>query len=113
MTAPSEPFINFREVEYAYRLLMRRAWNRARMRLASWIMGGGWSGVIMRLWLVEHRARAAIQQDGGVILANCKPLADALYENIPGRWRLTVELIEDQDPGQSPGHSKNPTEDGK
>lgn len=63
---------------------------RARLRLASWIMGDRWWGAVSRLQLIRQRAEIAITRDGSVILADCPALAEALYEDIPGSWTLTV-----------------------
>lgn len=68
----------------------RKFINRVRLRLASWIFGGDWYGVVMRLWLIRERAMAAVNADGRVTLAECESLAEALYAPIPGEWTLTV-----------------------
>lgn len=67
----------------------------ARLRLAIVLFGGGWGGVISRLWLIRERAMAAVTREGRVDLANCQALADALYENIPGKWQLTIIKVSD------------------
>ena len=75
-------------------LAARRAVNRLRMRLASLIMGRGWLGTIQRLVLIRDRAMRAVNRDGAVTLFECEALAQALYEDVPGEWLLTVALIE-------------------
>lgn len=72
-------------------------WERNRLRIASWIMGDGWAGVVTRLWLIRERAMAAIAEDGRVTLVDCIPLAEALYEPMPGNWRLTIERVATED----------------
>ena len=61
-----------------------------RLRLAAWLMGDDWSGVIMRLWLIRERALVAVTKDGRVILAECEALSEALYAPMPGTWTLDV-----------------------
>lgn len=75
-------------------LLYRRVLNRVRLRLASWLFGGGWYGAITRLQLVHQRAKLAITPDGHVVLAECEALAEILYADVPGEWKLTVERVE-------------------
>ena len=72
---------------------MNRFLNNLRLALASLILGRGWYGVISRLWIVYDRAKLCITKDGQVILSECKPLADALYADIPGQWKLTIEEL--------------------
>lgn len=66
---------------------------QARLKIACWIFGRGWGGIVMRLWLIRDRAMAAVTPEGGVILAECKALSDALYEPIPGHWQITIARI--------------------
>lgn len=72
-------------------------WNRLRMRVGCWVMGGDYRGIIMRLWLVRERAMRAVGADGRVTLADCAPLAEVLYEPMPGKWVLTVTRVMDAD----------------
>lgn len=76
-------------------LWMRRRWNRLRLSVATVVLGRGWFAVITTLLLVRERALKVITPDGGVILAECASLSDALYTAVPGRWRLTIELLDD------------------
>lgn len=75
-------------------LLYRRVLSRVRLRLASWLFGGGWYGAIARLQLIHQRAKLAITPDGHVVLAECEALAEILYADVPGEWKITVERIE-------------------
>lgn len=70
-------------------------YQRARLRLGAAILGRGWLGTMQANIIIANRARACITPEGQVILANCQPLADALYKPIPGRWALSVALIEE------------------
>jgi hypothetical protein len=69
-----------------------------RLRIGSAILGGGWLGVLMRYKLIAERAQDCITPDGRVILANCAPLAEALYAQIPGEWTLSVVRTRTTDP---------------
>lgn len=71
-----------------------RMYTRARMRLGAAILGRGWLGVMTALLIIDKRARDCITPDGRVILANCQPLADALYAQIPGIWTFTATEAE-------------------
>ncbi len=71
--------------------MTKRVWIiKLRMKLAAWIMGDGWGGVLTRLWLIRARALDAISEDGMVTLAKCPALAETLYEKMPGTWTLTA-----------------------
>ena len=85
--------------------LVFRWWQRARLRIGSAIIGDGYHAVIMRLWLIRDRAHGCILRDGRVILGNCEPLAEALYEPLPGRWSLTVTQLEPATPDQRPSET--------
>ena len=63
---------------------------RLRIRLGLWIVGGDLLGAVTLLQLIAERAKRCITPDGHVILAECKPLADALYAQTPGHWTLTL-----------------------
>lgn len=88
---------------------MLRWWYTLRFRVGSWIIGGGYHGAVMRLWLVHDRAAACITRDGGVIFAHCPPLAQALYEPIPGLWKLSVERVEEPEAPPPQGAVEGPS----
>ena len=90
--APTIGFLN--DAMRGGMLLVFRWLQRWRIRIGLKIVGGGYQGAVMRLWLIRERAMTAITQGGGVILADCPALAEALYEPIPGQWRFTIEQID-------------------
>lgn len=80
---------------------MTKPWTRWRvlkLRVGFWLIGGDAMGLWSVLWLIRERAMRAVTRDGGVILAECQSLADALYEQTPGRWRLTLTEMEPSSP---------------
>ena len=71
---------------------------RWRIRLGAWILGDRYIAVMAGLWTIRDRAMRAVKQDGTVVLAECEPLAEALYEPLPGLWRMTLERIDEPAP---------------
>jgi hypothetical protein len=69
---------------------------RLRMKLAGWILGDGWTGVISRLWLIRDRAMEAVDKSGQIIPEKSKPLAEALYHDVPGTWELHIIKVANQ-----------------
>lgn len=105
------------ELYAATLLLLARVVNRMRLRVGGWVLGNGWFGVVGRLWLIRERAMIAIHQDGRVVLADCQALADALYGPVPGRWKLTIERLEEpvsppSDPQPSETAAASPQKNG-
>lgn len=87
-------------------LLYRRIVNRSRLRVGAWILGGGWFRAVTRLQLVHDRALAAITPDGHVTLSACEPLAEVLYREPGGDWKLTVERIDPDSPPSPVGEAR-------
>ncbi len=90
--------------------MYRTTIRRVRLRIGASIMGADWFGVVGVLWLIRDRAREAIRADGSVILADCQPLADALYSQLPGRWKITITRLDDSIPDK-PSETASATED--
>lgn len=86
------------ELRMAMPMVLVRLWRKARFRLGCWLLGDGYRGAVMRLWLIRERAMQAITPDGEVVLAKCQPLSDALYAPIPGRWSFTISHVDDEPP---------------
>lgn len=51
------------------------------------------------LVLTRERAKRAITPTGGVILAECEPLHEALYRPLPGTFTVSVTHHGREDPG--------------